>query len=350
LVSVSTISKIRGLSQMGQLRRDPLHNEWVLMDFDAPLRRFSEDELSPSKEDCPFCHGNEAALGPVLYFDKEYGVKVVPNGRPLFRVENELIRHANGPYDFLSPVGAHEVLIESGEHDKELTSMSVENIASIFSAAIARMKDLTNDVRLRYHLFYKASGPLSGARLTHPHSQLIATPMVPANIYREIVGAKNYFEEKERCIFCDILDFELESSERIVSQNVSFVSYCPYTSTSPFEVCLIGRRHTKSITELGSEEIIELSHSLKLLLNTFTSTLGDPSYTITLINSPPPHPVPGDEKLYHHLPHCFHWRLKVVPRVTITTGLYLDGGVEVNSLFPEESARLLRAGLKGATA
>ena len=58
---------------------------------------------------------------------------------------------------------------------------------------------------------FKNHGEAAGASLEHPHSQLIALPILPKQVMEEIEGAKQYFIYKERCVFCDIVRQEIGS-------------------------------------------------------------------------------------------------------------------------------------------
>ena len=73
------------------------------------------------------------------------------------------------------------------------------------------MLDLKNDRRFRYILIFKNHGEPAGATLEHTHSQLIALPIVPKRVREEVDSSKHYFDEKERCIFCDMIRQEIET-------------------------------------------------------------------------------------------------------------------------------------------
>lgn len=339
---------------MTEIRRDPLRMRWVLIDPDQPVRPDSlKAEVTEGDEDggCPLCPGNEAVQGPQLYYACGYGreksgrdscVKVVPNGRPLLRVERELSRVAKGPYDCVSGVGAHEVVIETPDHGVTTADLEQEAIAQMFAAVRARMADLRNDVRLRYHLYFKQQGRQAGARFKHAHGQLLATPEIPPLIAAEVENALRHHHEKERCLFCDILDYERESGARLVNETSRFSVFVPYASARPFEVWIMPKRHFHDIVDSGFEDVSELARVLKDVLNLLRRTLDDPPYSLTLVNSPTPHHPAGMEQRWAALPHAFHWRITIVPRVTQITGMDWDTGMSVNPVSPERAAAWLR--------
>ena len=136
-------------------------------------------------------------------------MRVVPNKFPALQVEGGLDREGDGMFDRMNGIGAHEVIIETPDHDKTLASMSEPEIERVLSAFRERMVDLKQDRRLRYILVFKNQGATAGATLEHAHSQLIALPIVPDFVREEIEGARRHFEAKERCVFCDIVHQEL---------------------------------------------------------------------------------------------------------------------------------------------
>ena len=72
-----------------------------------------------------------------------------------------------------------------------------------------RLLDLKQDRRLRYILVFKNQGAAAGATLEHPHSQLIALPVVPDFVREEIEGARRHFAANSP---------EADDSDRQVSQ------------------------------------------------------------------------------------------------------------------------------------
>src|SRR5438128_2716409 len=202
---------------MPELRRDPVVGRWVIV---APERAdrphaLLRSQTDPDDEDgCPFCPGNEPMTPPELLARRAAGtepnrpgwtLRVVPNRFPALRTEERMTRSATGLYDAMAGVGAHEVIVETAEHRRPMPQQTAEQIEQVLRAAQERMLDLSRDVRLRSAIFFKNSGLAAGATLSHPHSQLLALPVVPLELQQELSGARRHFEEKERCIFCDVV-------------------------------------------------------------------------------------------------------------------------------------------------
>src|SRR5690348_13897994 len=190
---------------------------------------------------CPFCYGNESKTPPEIlaYRPSSNGpaptkdspgwtVRVVPNKFPALGIEGNLNRRAEGMFDRMNGVGAHEVIIESPDHGASLASMPEKRIEDTLWAFRDRILDLRQDKRFKYILIFKNHGEAAGASLEHAHCQLIALPIVPRRVSEELEGAKQYFIYKERCVFCDIIRQELDTGSRVVAENKDFVTIAPY--------------------------------------------------------------------------------------------------------------------------
>ena len=151
----------------------------------------------------------------------------MPNRFPALKIEGDLDREAEGIYDRMNGIGAHEVIIETPLHDRRMKDLSDAELTEVLFAFKARILDLRNDLRFRYILLFKNQGQLAGASLDHAHSQLIALPVVPRQVVEEIEGARRHYDHKERCIFCDIVGQERKERARLVHENDEFVVFAP---------------------------------------------------------------------------------------------------------------------------
>ena len=143
----------------------------------------------------------------------------------------------------MNGVGAHEVIIESPGHKEGLADLPTKKIEDVLWAYRDRMIDLRKDLRFRYILIFKNHGASAGATLEHSHSQLIALPIVPTSVTEELDGCRAHYEQKERCIYCDILRQDLSDGDRIVAENPEFLCVTPYAPRFPFEMWILPKRH-----------------------------------------------------------------------------------------------------------
>jgi UDPglucose--hexose-1-phosphate uridylyltransferase len=240
---------------MPELRRDPVTGTWVIV---SPERKVRPQFFHPGGDvnleagDCPFCPGNEDMTPPEIFSLRKdhshanqpgWHLRVIPNKFPALRVEGDLNREAEGFYDKMNGIGAHEVIIETDNHDKGLDELSNENVTEIFETLKARILDLKKDIRFKYIQVFKNHGAKAGATIPHPHSQLMAMPVVPAAISSKLERARSHFNEKERCIYCDVIHYEIGYSKRVLAETSEFIVLAPFASTYPFELAIYPVRH-----------------------------------------------------------------------------------------------------------
>jgi len=234
------------------------------------------------------------------------------------------------------------VIIETPDHNRSLADLTVNEITDVLLTYRARYLDLRKDFRLRYMVIFKNHGQRAGASLEHSHSQLIAVPLVPPVASTELEIARNYFRTKERCIFCDIISFELKEGDRIVREFANFVILTPYASSSPFELRLYPKRHSHDFALMNDAQLAELAVALKDMLLRVKTVLRDASYNFILHTSPPMHHRPGKPGHWSSLEYDFHWHIELVPRLTQLAGFEWGTGFFINPTSPEDAAGFLR--------
>ncbi len=334
---------------MSELRFDPLKRRWVIVAMERALRPADlvrEQPQLPARN-CPFCPGNERHTGnEILRIPGAGGapwrVRVVPNKFPILRVEGSLERSGRGLYDVVSGVGAHEVIVETPDHDRSTADLTVEELRDVLFAYRARLADLKRDTRLRYLMLFKNHGVEAGARLDHAHSQLVAIPEIPMQIAAELHSTREYFRHKERCLLCDVIRQEREAGERLILESARFVAFAPFASAFPFQVTLAPRAHGHDFTALGDEDLLQLASLLRDMLRRLKVVLEDPPYNLALHTSPPGHARPGHPGLWDSLPLDWHWHLEIAPRLTHIAGFEWSTGFHINPVPPESAAGFLR--------
>jgi UDPglucose--hexose-1-phosphate uridylyltransferase len=176
-----------------ELRKDPITQSWVM--------QVEGEGAWPETEVCPLCPGQEALCPQTLYVQPQGGahwqVRVIPHLWPLYRIEGDAQRSAEGIYDRMRNLGAHEIVVEHPDHRLPLSRQSDENVALVLQAYVARSVDLKKDRRFRYVTVFRNQGSLAGQDLSHPHSQITATPFIPRRVGYELRSCKQYFELKE---------------------------------------------------------------------------------------------------------------------------------------------------------
>jgi UDPglucose--hexose-1-phosphate uridylyltransferase len=324
---------------MTELRREPVTRMWVGISTDhpkgpsdylpfKPLYRHQESEGL-----CPFCPGNEGETPPETFsVGREGGgwsVRVVPNKSPFFHIEGDFDRRAEGMYDLMEAIGAHEIVIETPEHHQNLATLETEQVGKTLLAYRERLRDLEKDHRFQHFLIIKN---YPGVFNRHPHSHLMALPVIPKIIEEEIRGTLDYFERKERCIYCDILKEELSLKKRVVLETAYFLVFSPFASRYPFETWIIPKVHSPDFHSIDQEKIGDLSVAVQSLFHRFYRLLSDPSYGLTFHTSP----VQG-----RHRPE-YHWHIETRLRIGLREGFEWGTGFFVNPTPPEDAAAYLR--------
>jgi UDPglucose--hexose-1-phosphate uridylyltransferase len=257
---------------------------------------------------------------------------VVPNKFPALRIEGELEPTGEGLYDRMNGVGAHEVVIESPDHDAVIERLPTAHLAEVFRAFRDRIVDLAKDPRLEYVMVFKNHGDPAGASLEHTHSQLIATPVVPLMVEEELAGALQHLRIKKRCIWCDIIRQERQDGGRVILDRDGFVVVAPFASRFPFETWILPGAHRSRYEDTPPGDFAGLAAAVRHVLGRMGEFLDDPPYNLMLHSAPLRAPA---------LDH-FHWHLEIIPKLTRVAGFEWGTGFFVNPTPPEEAAKYLR--------
>jgi len=337
---------------MSELRWDPLKQHWVIIATERGRRpRDFQLESEPERlSNCPFCYGNEDKTPGELFALRPEGepnapnwrVRVIPNKYPALRIEGELKSRGYGPYDVMEGIGAHEVIIETPDHAQGMADLSLPQLADVLAAYRARFLDLRRDPRFRYMVLFKNHGARAGATLAHSHSQLIAVPLTPPVAACELKVCQEFYAGKERCLFCDLIEFELAARSRVVREFADFVTVTPYASCFPFELRLYPKRHCHDFVLLSEAELGELAEALKDMLCRLKSVLKDPPYNFILHTAPPKQPRLGKPDYWGSVEYDYHWHIELVPRLTQIAGFEWGTGFHINPTSPEDAASFLR--------
>ncbi|RLS55350.1 MAG: galactose-1-phosphate uridylyltransferase [Planctomycetota bacterium] len=327
---------------MSELRKDPIVGRWVIIAPERMARplNLSEPELDPHAPD-PFLEGREEITTPEIYAARNPGsrpngpgwkVRVISNKFPALGVDGDLENRGEGMYDMMHGIGAHEVIVECPHGEANLSQLPLENVREVLHAYQARLNDLKRDTRLVHALVFKNKGARAGASLSHAHSQLIVTPIVPITIQEELDGAAEYFRFRGRCIFSDMIEQERTTRKRVVLETSQFIVFCPFASRFPFETWIVPKTHRSHFEKVPRGEIEELGEVLKRTLRKLERGLNDPPYNYIIHSAPFNTP---------DLPH-YRWHIEIFPRMSGVAGFEWGSGFYINAVPPEEAAEFLR--------
>jgi UDPglucose--hexose-1-phosphate uridylyltransferase len=323
---------------MAELRRDPVSGNWVVSGY--TMTKIA------SVGECPFCPGNEKLTSKdIARFTDEEGewlIRCFPASNPVFLVEREADKRAEGLYDKMGNVGAHEIVVENRSHTKTLSGFNTAELLLLTEFYVERLRDLKQDKRFKYIQVFRNHGELAGSFLFHPHSHLLAMPIIPQMIEMELENSKRHYLKKERCIFCDIIAQEIRQNTRLVSINTNFVAICPFASRFPYEIWLLPRFHDEGFEHLDdgaakrdfASMLLDIMKRLEKVAN---------AYSIVLHTSP--NSMIRGWASEDELPvsEYFHWHIEIMPRDLRSSRYKREDQFYVVSVTPEEATSSLKA-------
>lgn len=323
---------------MDELRKDPTRGQWVLVRPKAQSHPVGA---------CPYCPGAESASGDEIAAYRKEGsppnspdwtVRVVPETDAYFRIEWELIREGVGMFDMITPRGASELIIESPRHDDTPATMPLEQMEAVLWMYRDRLLDLKRDGQIRDILVSRRHHKL-GVPDHHPYSRVTAIPIVFDETRRELREAREYYQYKRRCLYCDILRQEVAAEVRVVRLTGHFAALVPYASRGPLELWVMPRQHACSYEDsLSADSARDLARLLSHFFAVIARAFDDPGYEMVLHTAPNLRSriLQGD---WATIRDDYHWHIEVVAQPERMNRL---GGIVVNETAPEVAAAALR--------
>jgi UDPglucose--hexose-1-phosphate uridylyltransferase len=337
---------------MPELRKDPIIGRWVIISTERarrPDQFSSQAQDNPPEKPCVFCEGQESHTPSEIYAIRPkhpapnspgWDLRVVPSIAPFLRIEGDLDRRGKGMYDLMNAIGAHEIIVETNQHIANMADLPPEQITRVISCYIDRLVDLEKDERFKYVLFFKNHGwSAGGGRVRHSRSQLIATPVNPKRVKEELLGARQYYDYHERCIFCDMIKQELEVRERLILDIDGFIAMVPFACRFPFEVWILPKRHSCDFAKLDMEARENLGKVMKIVLSKIKNGLHDPPYNYIIHTAPFRRPKVG---YWQSIDVDYHWHIEIMPRLTRVAGFEWGTGFYICPLPPESAAKFLQ--------
>ena len=325
-----------------ELRKDPITRSWVITGDDV-----SEPAPRPTGP-CRFCAEGQEGLQVVSSMPAvdggSWSARSVVHPTPLYRIEGEPSRRGDGLYDRMRSVGAHEVLVENPRHDRHLWTASDAEIEQFLMLIAHRIQDLKRDGRFKYISIFKNYGANAGQDFEHPHSQLTATTFVPRRVLYELRAGRDYFGQKERCVFCDILGQEERQNLRVLETRGDYVALCPYAPRVPYESWIIPRTHEASYERSGFSRPGVMQDLAALLRRTLQRirTITEEFHMVlhTSPNSQHRSEVLGYWKT---LDEDYHWHIEILPILGAKAKSYTFKEVYYSPVTSETAVQRLRA-------
>jgi len=328
---------------MPELRQNFFSKEWVII---ATERAKRPEELAMHRmaepvpafvETCPFCPGNESQSQHEVFrapaaAGEPWEVRVIPNKFAALSSELQPTRNPQHMRRRIDGFGFHEVIIEAPDHSHCTALMTDAHVAKVIGVYRARYNALSADRRVNHITIFKNHGADAGASQSHPHSQLIATPVIPSQVRHRLFEALRYYDDAGECMFCHMMESEIADQTRIVLKSEHCVAMEVFASATPFATYIFPLRHMASFGDISDTEVADLARTLRMLLAKMYVGLRNPDLNYTVRSAP------ADYAGARHL----HWYVSVIPRLTRTAGFELGSGMFINTVLPEAAAEFLR--------
>lgn len=331
-----------------ELRSDPIARDWVIIATGRAKRpetfkRETKKELAADIKTCPFCHIEKEKDKILTIFSKGKEIKnldgdlnnwtslVVPNKYPALVPSSSLNEKNVGPYKKMDGVGYHEVVI-TRDHKRSLGQFTLKEVKEVMDVYHGRYLNLMSKPFIKYVSIFHNHGKEAGASIFHPHSQIIASPVIDPDLNAAVLTSKEYYKKHKKIVYCEMNEWERKEKTRVVFENKEFMVICPFVSKAAFEMIVSPKRHLPYFERITDEEKKYLAEAMQVALHKLYKGLNNPSYNFYL------HTSPCDGKDYFF----YHWHFTILPKTAIMAGFELGTGIEISTIEPEVAAEFLR--------
>ena len=319
---------------IGELRLDPLVNEWVAMAAHRQGRVFL-----PPKELCPLCPSTGENLTEVP--EDDFEVVVFDNKSPSLRPPDgdwALPDMAGPDTDTGSAAGKCEVICFTADHGQSFKDLSTERIRVLLEAWMDRTRELSKEKFIHHIAPFENRGEEVGVTLAHPHGQIYAYSYIPPKVSRMLEVAKKHKERTGKVLFDEIVAREIKEEERIVAENKHWVAFVPYAARYSFEIHVAPKVSVADLSELTPEVADAYPAIAKEVLQRLDGVFDIPMAYIAAWHQAP---VREGRDLLR-----LHWQITSVRRapgkLKYLAGSESSMGAFIMDLRPEQSAAQLR--------
>jgi UDPglucose--hexose-1-phosphate uridylyltransferase len=320
-------------SRVSERRWNPVLGEWVITATQRQDRTFL-----PPRDFCPLCPARPDGI-PTEIDRPDFEIVAFANRFPSLLPEPPPPTVEGTELTPVEPAfGVCEVVVYTPQHEATLTGASLARLRHLVAVWAHRTLELGARPGIAYVFAFENKGEAIGVTLHHPHGQIYAYPDVPPLIAREAEQAREHRARHRACLWCALLEQELDDGQRIVAETPSWVASVPFAARWPYEVHLVPRRHIGWLHEQSTEEIADLARLLKTLLLKYDALFG---FSLPYIMAIHQRPTEGEHDAYH-----LHFEF-LPPNRTESKLKYLAGsetaaGAFINDTLPEETAARLR--------
>jgi UDPglucose--hexose-1-phosphate uridylyltransferase len=328
---------------VSEIRQDLTTKEWVIIATERRKRpsdfvhKLTKEDKPVFSSSCPFCPGNEGETPTATFSQADstgpWQTRVFANKFPAVTPEGSLARRVDqGCFLSMDATGFHEVIVETPVHNKTLALMDDTEVEAVLDAYHERYNFMAGTSQVKSIIIFKNHGVSAGTSLEHPHSQLVATAVVPRHIRTQYEVAISYYDDYGRCLYSDLTANELKAGARIIMETSRFVVFHPFASHRPFETWIMPRANQASFREVTKKDLRQLAPVLRKTLLKIYRGLENPDFNLVIDSSPV-----GEEQA-----DFYQWHIRIIPRVSEAAGFEIGSGIFINTALPEETASYMR--------
>lgn len=336
------MEETKNKTKTSELRQDIVTGDWVVISTIRGKRpdefiRQDKNQNPDNITECLFCDPEKSGQekDTLIYdnSDGDWSLRIFPNKYPAFlRPTGRVLKHQEeGPYFWMESVGYHEVVV-TRDHYKHIGRLDKYHVAELIDAYQDRYLDLMNKKSVNYIDIFHNHGPSAGGHIIHPHSQLMAIPVISPYVKSELDGAEHYWRMNRHCVYCTMVEWELEHRRRLVFENDDFIVFCPFASRSNFEMWIVPKKHKPYFERTNDRDKVSGGEALYEAIRRLDQSLNNPDFNFYI------HTSPCDGKDYPH----YHWHIEILPKLNIWAGFELSTGIEISTIEPEAAAEYLR--------
>ncbi len=336
---------------MSDIRYNLLDDRFVIIAPERLSRPLcnNQSQVKTKMLHCPFCEGNESMTTPEIYAlrdasseanQKGWHNRVIPNLYTAVNVETKNYIKHEGIFQAHNGFGAHEILVDTPDHTLEMHQWSVDTYINWFNTLINRIIDLKDNRELLSLTIFKNSGLIAGASQEHPHTQLIALPVIPTTLFQKYQRFSEHYHHTGHVLLEDMIVQEYQDN-RVITENSDFVAFCPYASEYPFEVMIMAKEGLSRLELIDKEELQSLASIVSKVFSSLKNTLGN--FDFNLFVSVPPLQKNSQTKLFFdEIDTITRFYIRITPRIYQHAGFEVATQMMINPIDPNEAARRLR--------
>ena len=271
---------------------------------------------------CPFCPEHEDDTEVVTHeergADGRWLVRVVRNRFPLVRPDLPLAR------------GEHEVIVETPEHDADLTTLGAAQLARVLRVYRHRVRALSERPGAAAVVLFRNRGRSAGSSQPHPHAQVVSLPMVPQELELRAARAASVYRERGVSVLSAALEEERRAQVRVVSDEAGWLVHCPFASARAFETRLAPTFECERFAALQDAQLDTLAAALGPVLRAHADVSGSAEYNL-VVREPALALRQGS-----------YFVIDIISRHGGRAGFELGAGTHVCTVAPEQCAASLR--------